>query len=330
MEKRQLGPLSVSAIGIGCMGMTHAYGGQPEADSIAVIHRAIDLGVTFFDTAEVYGPFDNELLLGKALRGRRDQVVIATKFGFRFTPKEDGVSRILGFDSRPEHIREVAEASLKRLGTDHIDLFYQHRVDPAVPIEEVIGALSRLIEEGKIRAIGLSEAPAETIRRAHKVHPIAAIQSEYSLSTRDPETDVLPTCVELGIGFVPFSPLGRGLLSGAVRSGSDLGDKDFRRTLPRFSEENLAANVGLADTLAQLAAAKGCTAAQLALTWILSRGPHIVPIPGVRTLTHLEDNVGAVGLRLSPADLAAIEAAIPVSAVKGARYPEGAVLSPKR
>ncbi|HXP96725.1 MAG TPA: aldo/keto reductase [Telmatospirillum sp.] len=330
MEKRQLGPLAVSAIGIGCMGMTHAYGGQPEAASVEVIHRAIDLGVTFFDTAEVYGPFDNEILLGKALQGRRDQVTIATKFGFRFTPKENGVSRILGFDSRPEHVREVAEASLKRLGTDHIDLFYQHRLDPMVPIEETIGALSRLIEAGKIRAIGLSEVSAETLRRAHAAHPIAAVQSEYSLSTRDPESDVLPACAELGVGFVPFSPLGRGLLSGAVKSGDDLGENDFRRTLPRFSADNLAANVSLADTLAQLAATKGCTAAQLALAWILSRGPQIVPIPGVRTLAHLEDNVGASALRLSADDLAAIEAAVPVAAVMGARYPEGAVLSPKR
>jgi aryl-alcohol dehydrogenase-like predicted oxidoreductase len=330
MEKRQLGPLSVSAIGIGCMGMTHAYGGQPEAASIETIHRAIALGITFFDTAEVYGPFDNEILVGKALRDHRDQVTIATKFGFRFTPKENGVSQILGFDSRPEHVRDVAEASLQRLGTDHIDLFYQHRVDPAVPIEETIGALSRLVEEGKIRSIGLSEASAGMIRRAHKTHPIAAVQSEYSLSTRDPESDVLPTCVELGIGFVPFSPLGRGLLSGAIRSGVDLGENDFRRTLPRFSEENLAANVGLADTLAQLAASKKCTAAQLALAWVLSRGRYIVPIPGVRTLAHLEDNVKAVDLVLTPEDLAAIEAAIPVAAVKGARYPEGAVLAPKR
>jgi aryl-alcohol dehydrogenase-like predicted oxidoreductase len=330
MEKRQLGPLTVSWIGIGCMGMTHAYGGQPEAASVEVIHRAIDLGITFFDTAEVYGPFDNEVLLGKAVRDHRDQVTIATKFGFRFTPKENGVSQILGFDSRPEHVRDVAEASLKRLGISHIDLFYQHRVDPMVPIEETIGALSRLVEEGKIRAIGLSEASAEIIRRAHRIHPVAAVQSEYSLTTRDPENEVLPVCVELGIGFVPFSPLGRGLLSGAVRSGADLGDKDFRRTLPRFSEENLAANVSLADTLATLAKTKGCTAAQLALAWILSRGENIVPIPGVRTRAHLEDNVGAVGLHLSPNDLSAIEAAVPVAAVKGSRYPEGAVLTPKR
>lgn len=330
MEKRQLGSLSVSAIGIGCMGMSHAYGGQPEATSIAVLHRAIDLGITLFDTAEVYGPYENEILVGKALRGRREQVVLATKFGFRFTPKEDGVSRIIGFDSRPEHVREVAEASLKRLGTDYIDLFYQHRPDPAVPIEDVVGTLADLIREGKIRAIGLSEASPEIIRRAHAVHPIAAVQSEYSLSTRDPEAGVLPTCVELGIGFVPFSPLGRGLLSGAVKSGADLGDKDFRRTLPRFAEENLSANVGLADALARLAKAHGCTAGQFALAWLLARGPHIVPIPGMRTLAHLEDSIGAAGLSLGPDEIAAIEAAVPVTAVKGARYPKENIFTPTR
>jgi aryl-alcohol dehydrogenase-like predicted oxidoreductase len=330
MEKRQLGPLSVSAIGIGCMEMSHAYGGQPEAASIDVIHHAIDLGITLFDTAEVYGPYENEILLSKALHDRRDQVIIATKFGFRFTPKEDGISRIIGYDSRPEHAREVADASLKRLRTDYIDLFYQHRPDPAVPIEDVVGALADLVQEGKIRAIGLSEASPEIIRRAHAIHPIAAVQSEYSLSTRDPEAEVLPTCIELGIGFVPFSPLGRGLLSGAVKSGADLGDKDFRRTLPRFAEENLAANVGLADALARLAKAHGCTAGQFALAWLLARGSNIVPIPGVRTLAHLEDNVRAVELSLDPDEIAAIEAAVPVTAVKGARYPKENILTPTR
>ncbi|PKU22303.1 aldo/keto reductase [Telmatospirillum siberiense] len=330
MEQRHLGPLSVSAIGLGCMGMSHAYGGQPEAASIEVIHRAIDLGVTFFDTAEVYGPFENEILLGRALRGRRDKVVIATKFGFRFTPKENGVSSVLGFDSRPEHVRDVAEASLKRLGIDHIDLFYQHRVDPDVPVEDTVGALADLVKEGKIRAIGLSEAPAEIIRRAHAIHPVAAVQSEYSLWTRDPEAAVLPTCTELGIGFVPFSPLGRGLLSGAVRNGGDLSENDFRKTLPRFSEENLAANVVLADALARLAEAKGCTSAQLVLAWVLAQGRAIVPIPGVRKLAHLEDNVKAAALRLSAEDLAAVEAAVPVSAVHGGRYPEGDPINQRR
>lgn len=330
MKQRQLGSLTVSAIGLGCMGMTHAYGGQPEAASIDVIHRAIDLGVTFFDTAEVYGPFDNEILLGTALRSRRDQVTIATKFGFRFTPKVDGVMQITGVDSRPAHVREVAEASLQRLGIDCIDLFYQHRLDPAVPIEDTVGALADLVREGKIRAIGLSEVSAATIRRAHAVHPVTAVQSEYSLWTRDPEDEVLPTCAELGIGFVPFSPLGRGLLSGSVRSGADLAENDFRRSLPRFSAENLAANVTLADALAGLAETKGCTSAQLALAWVLTRGTHIVPIPGVRKRAHLEDNVKAASLTLDAADLAAIEAAVPLSAVKGTRYPEGGFVTAAR
>ncbi|MDR3438401.1 aldo/keto reductase [Telmatospirillum sp.] len=330
MEERKLGPLTVSAIGIGCMGMSHAYGGQPEDASIDLIHRAIDLGITLFDTAEVYGPFENEMLLGRALRGRRDKVTIATKFGFRFTPKQNGTSQILGFDGSPQHAREVAEASLQRLGIDYIDLFYLHRLDPAVPIEDTMGALADLVREGKIRAIGLSEVPPEIIRRAHAVHPIAAVQSEYSLSTRDPETAVLPACLELAIGFVPFSPLGRGLLSGAVRNADDLGAGDFRRTLPRFSQDNLAANVGLADRLAELGKSKGCTAAQLALAWVLGQGRHIVPIPGVRTRAHLEDNIKALDLTLDADDLAAIEAAVPTAAVKGTRYPETHILGAAR
>lgn len=328
METRRIGGLTVSALGLGCMGMSHAYGGQPEAASIEVIHHALDLGVTFFDTAEVYGPFDNEILLGKALRGHRDEVVIASKFGFRFARDDAGVCEITGNDGRPEHAREVAEASLKRLGIERIDLFYLHRVDPEVPVEDSVGAMADLVREGKIGAIGLSEVEPETLRRAHAVHPITAVQSEYSLTTRDPEQGILPLCQELGIGFVPFSPLGRGLLSGAVRRIEDLGDHDFRRILPRFSPENLPANVSLADRLAGLAARRGCTAAQMALAWVLSKGNFVVPIPGVRTLAHLTDNLGAVDIHLTAEEQNALEAALPP--VTGARYPVGRAFTAQR
>lgn len=321
MRHRKLGAkLTVSAIGVGCMGMTYAYGGQEEAKSIETLHRAVDLGVTFFDTAEVYGPFDNEVLLGKALKGLRDKVVIATKFGFTFDKNRDGPSPITGVDSRPENVKAVADASLKRLGIDVIDLYYQHRVDPNVPIEETVGAMAELVRSGKVRALGLSEASAATIRRAHKVHPIAAVQSEYSLWTRDPEAEVLAACRELGIGFVPYSPLGRGFLAGAIRSADALADTDWRRTLPRFQADAIKANLSLVETLEKLARDKGVTAAQLALAWVLHQGDFIVPIPGVRKVKNLEENVGAVDIALTPKELAAIAAAVPKEAVAGKRY----------
>jgi len=321
MQLRQLGPdLAVSAIGLGCMGMSFAYGGQPEADSIRTLRRAVEVGVTFFDTAEVYGPFENEELVGKALKDVRDRVVIATKFGFRIADEGRGHERMVGVDSRPEHVREVCDASLKRLGVEVIDLFYQHRVDPSVPIEDTVGAMADLVRAGKVRALGLSEAGAATIRRAHAVHPIAAVQSEYSLWSREPEAEVLPTCRELGIGFVPYSPLGRGLLTGAIRDRESLGADDFRRTLPRFEAGNLAANQALLDTLAKLAEEKGVTAAQLALAWVLHQGDFVVPIPGARKVRHLEENAAAADVVLTPADLAAINEAMPHAAVSGSRY----------
>ncbi len=295
MKTRKLGQeLTVSAIGLGCMGMSYAYGGQEEQDAIRTLHRAFDLGITFFDTAEVYGPYENEKLLGKALKPFRDKVTIATKFGFKI---EDGKSS--GVDSRPENIRAVAEASLKRLDIETIDLFYQHRVDPNVPIEDVIGTMKDLIDEGKIRTIGLSEAGVKTIRRAHAVHPIAALQNEYSLWTRDPEQGVLALCAELGIGFVPYSPLGRGMLTGQVRSQSDLAEGDFRKTLPRFQPGNLEANNKQVDLIAEIAREKQVTPAQLALAWVLNQGDFIVPIPGARKINHLEDNAKAVNVTLT-------------------------------
>lgn len=327
MQNRKLGSgLSVSAIGLGCMGMTYAYGGQEEEKSIETLRRAVDLGVTFFDTAEVYGPFDNEILLGKAFKGLRDKVVIATKFGFTFQKSPGpGLSPITGVDSRPEHVKEVADASLKRLGIDVIDLYYQHRVDPHVPIEDTVGAMAELVKAGKVRALGLSEAGSATIRRAHKVHPIAAVQSEYSLWTRDPEADVLATCRELGIGFVPYSPLGRGFLAGAIRSAETLADNDWRRTQPRFQADTIKANLSLVETLEALARDKGVTAAQLALAWVLHQGDFIVPIPGVRKIKHLEENIGAVSVTLTPKELAAIAAAVPKEAVAGKRYTDEAL-----
>lgn len=323
MKTRQLGSsLKVSAVGLGCMGMSHAYGGQEEAKSIETLRHAVDIGVTFFDTAEVYGPFTNESLLGKAFKGMRDRIVIATKFGFRIAPEGQGTDRMVGLDSRPEHVREVAEASLKRLGIEVIDLLYQHRVDPAVPIEDTVGAMADLVRAGKVRALGLSEASAASIRRAHKVHPISAVQSEYSLWTRDHEKDVIPTCRELGIGFVPYSPLGRGFLTGALKSTEGFGEKDFRRSLPRFQEENFKANLAFVETLKRIAAGKGVTAAQLALAWVLHQGDFIVPIPGARTVGHLEENAAAANVVLADADLAAIAAAIPATAIAGPRYAE--------
>ncbi|WHO73282.1 aldo/keto reductase [Rhizobium sp. BT03] len=321
MKTRKLGnDLTVSAVGLGCMGMSFAYGASDEAESVRTLHRAVDLGVTFFDTAEVYGPFTNEILLGKALKPLRDRVVIATKFGFKIDASQAGAAAITGVNSRPEHVRAVAEASLKRLGIETIDLFYQHRVDPDVPIEETVGVMAELVREGKVRALGLSEAGSATIRRAHAVHPIAALQSEYSLWTRDPEAEVLATCRELGIGFVPYSPLGRGFLTGAIRKVEDLAEDDFRRQVPRFQAENFDANAALVATLEQLAAEKGVTAAQLALAWVLSQGDDIVPIPGARKLHHLEQNAAAADIGLSAAELQQLDEAIPAAQVAGKRY----------
>ncbi|WNJ89243.1 aldo/keto reductase [Bosea sp. 685] len=326
MKTRKLGTeLSVYPVGLGCMGMSFAYGGQEESAAIATLRRAVDLGVTLFDTAEVYGPYDNEILLGKALKPVRDKVMIATKFGFRISRDGDGPARMTGVDSRPEHVKAVAEASLKRLGIDVIDLYYQHRVDPAVPIEETVGAMAELVREGKVRALGLSEASAATIRRAHAVHPIAAVQSEYSLWSREPEAQVFKACRELGIGFVPYSPLGRGLLTGAISKPDQLGADDWRHTLPRFQAEAMAANAAIVDELAAIAARKGVTTAQLALAWVLHQGDFIVPIPGARKIANLEQNAAAADISLSAAELAAIAEATSPERVVGSRYTEAAL-----
>ncbi len=318
MKTRTLGNngLQVSSIGLGCMGLSFAYGPAAEkSDGIALLRAAVERGVTFFDTAEVYGPYTNEELLGEALAPVRDQVVIATKFGFKNGKSADGV------DSRPENIRAVAEASLKRLKTDRIDLFYQHRVDPAVPIEDVAGAVKDLIAEGKVKHFGLSEAGADVIRRAHAVQPVAALQSEYSLWWREPETTVLPVLKELGIGFVPFSPLGRGFLTGAIDASTTFDKNDFRNQLPRFAEENRKANAGLIDLLGRIADGLGASRAQVALAWLLAQQPWIVPIPGTTKLHRLDENIAAADLQLSAADLAAIESALQQIQVLGERYP---------
>jgi len=324
MQRRTLGSgtagLEVSAIGLGCMGMSRSYGPNPGTrdEMIAVLRGAVDRGITLFDTAEVYGPFVNEELVGEALASVRDQVVIATKFGFKL----DDEGRSVGTDSRPEHIRQVADASLRRLGTDVIDLFYQHRVDPQVPIEDVAGTVAELIEAGKVRHFGLSEAGADTIRRAHAVQPVTALQSEYSLWTRDPEPEILPVLEELGIGFVPFSPLGRGFLTGALDSSTQLADGDMRAGLPRFSAENRDANQAFVELLGAVAARKGCTTAQVALAWLLAQRPWIVPIPGTRRTSRLEENIGAADVELTAEDLADIAAGAEKIQVSGARYTE--------
>ncbi|MYN17877.1 aldo/keto reductase [Rugamonas sp. FT107W] len=325
MKQRKLGSggLQVSAIGLGCMGMSFAYGGGDDAESIRTMHRAVDLGVTFFDTAEVYGPYVNEELVGKALRSVRDKVRIATKFGFRILPHGQGLQRMAGVDSRPEHIREAVTGSLRRLGIETIDLLYQHRPDPSVPVEEVVGVMAELVREGKVRHLGLSEVSAATVRRAHAVHPIAAVQSEYSLWSRDPEQQVLPVCRELGIGFVPYSPLGRGFLTGALTSAEGLAQDDFRRTLPRFQDAAMRNNLVLVQQLRRLADGHGITLAQLALAWLLHQGEDIVPIPGARQLGHLEENCGAAEIQLGAADLAAIDAVFKEGKVHGARYAQG-------
>ncbi|CAG4922567.1 aldo/keto reductase [Paraburkholderia gardini] len=318
MQKRNLGNsgLEVSAIGLGCMGLSFGYGPATEkSEGIKLIRSAFEQGVTFFDTAECYGPFVNEELVGEALAPIRDQVVIATKFGF-----QDGDSK-KPLDSRPERIRAVAEASLKRLKTDRIDLFYQHRVDPDVPVEDVAGTVRDLIREGKVKHFGMSEASTQSIRRAHAVQPVAALQSEYSLWWREPEQKVLPTLEELGIGFVPFSPLGKGFLTGAIDAATAFDKTDFRNVVPRFSEENRKANAGLVDVLGQIAADRGATRAQIALAWLLAQKPWIVPIPGTTKLHRLSENVGAAAVDLSASDLAAIEAALQQITVVGDRYP---------
>ncbi len=323
MQKRQLGRsrLEVSALGLGCMGMSFGYG--PAADRqemIALIRAAVDRGVTFFDTAEVYGPLSNEELVGEALAPFRGRVVIATKFGFKLKP--NGESGFVGLDSRPEHVKQVAEGSLKRLRVDSIDLFYQHRVDPSVPIEEVAGAVKELIQEGKVKHFGLSEAGAKTIRRAHAVQPVTALQSEYSLWTRGPEGEILPTLEELGIGFVPFSPLGKGFLTGKIDEHTRLDSSDFRATLPRFTPDARKANQALVDLLARIAERKKATTAQIALAWLLAKKSWIVPIPGTRKLERLDENNGAVAIELTPEDLREIESAASKIQVHGARYPE--------
>ncbi|MDH6437448.1 aryl-alcohol dehydrogenase-like predicted oxidoreductase [Streptomyces sp. SAI-144] len=320
MHTRTLGrDLRVSAVGLGAMGMSQSYGPNPgdRNDMIAVLRGAVDRGVTFFDTAEVYGPYVNEELVGEALAPVRDQVVIATKFGFRI---ENGAS--VGLDSRPERIRAVATASLERLGVERIDLFYQHRVDPEVPIEDVAGTVAELVQEGKVRSFGLSEASAETIRRAHSVHPVTAVQSEYSLWTRDPEPQVLPTCAALGIGFVPFSPLGKGFLTGAVDASTSFADGDVRTTIPRFTAENRAANQALVEHISALARAKDATPGQVALAWLLARHPSIVPIPGTRRIARIEENIGATRLPLSADELADLNELAGRVGVQGDRYNE--------
>jgi aryl-alcohol dehydrogenase-like predicted oxidoreductase len=320
VQRRKLGSqgLEISAQGLGCMGMTWAYGGGDEQSGLDTIHRALELGVTFIDTAEVYGPYTNERLVGRAVAGRRDQFEIATKFGFSFDPDNPYGPR--GLDGSPANVKRVCEGSLERLGTDYIDLFYQHRVDPAVPIEETVGAMAELVTEGKVRYIGLSEASPEIIRRAHATYPLTAIQSEYSLWTRDPEAEVLPTLRELGIGLVAYSPLGRGFLTGQIRSLDDLSDDDWRRSNPRFQEEALRQNIELADRVRALAEERGVTAAQLALAWLHAKGKDIVPIPGTKRPERLSENVAASEIELSAEDVAALDQAVPADAAVGGRY----------
>jgi aryl-alcohol dehydrogenase-like predicted oxidoreductase len=318
LKRRKLGRqgLEVSALGLGCMGMSQSYGTAfDDAESLATIHRAIELGIDFFDTAEVYGPFANEELIGRALKGKRDQVVIATKFGFAI---RDG--QTVGVDSRPEHIREIADASLRRLGTDRIDILYQHRVDPRVPIEEVAGTVGELVRTGKVRFFGLSEAGAASIRRAHAVHPVSVLQSEYSLWERNLEPDIIPLLRELGIGLVPFSPLGRGFLTGTAKPAEEYSDSDYRRRDPRFQRGNFEANMRAAETVREIAAEKRATAGQIALAWLLHKGNDIVPIPGTKRRSYLEENVAAAEINLSHPDILRLDSALAPDAVSGPRY----------
>jgi aryl-alcohol dehydrogenase-like predicted oxidoreductase len=326
MNQRKLGDLDVSAIGLGCMGMSAFYGSADEDEGVATIQRALEIGVNFLDTAQLYGPLTNEELVGRAIKGHRDEYVIATKFARRMDDATSGDMSTVGeLDGSAEHVRSSIDGSLERLGTDHVDLYYQHRVDPRVPIEETVGAMAELVEAGKVRHIGLSEAAPETIRRAHAVHPITAVQTEYSLWTRDPEPEVIPTCRELGIGFVPYSPLGRGFLSGRFTSPDELDEGDFRRNGPRFTGENLEANQRIAAKVKEIADEKGITPAQLAIAWVLAQGDDLVPIPGTKRRSYLEDNAAAVDVELTGEELARIDAELPEAS--GDRYDEAGMAS---
>ncbi|MBJ6109941.1 aldo/keto reductase [Hymenobacter sp. BT523] len=320
MKTRQLGRsgLTVSALGLGCMGMSDFYAGQDDAESTRTLHRALELGVTFFDTADMYGPFKNEELLGRAFKGQRGRIVLATKFGIQRDP-HDPTKR--GINGRPEYVKAACEASLKRLGTDYIDLYYQHRVDPNTPIEDTVGAMSRLVEEGKVRYLGLSEAAPATVRRAVAVHPIAALQTEYSLWSREPEDEILPAMRELGVGFVPYSPLGRGFLTGQIKKFEDLAEDDYRRHTPRFQGENFQKNLDLVARINDLAKQKNCSAGQLALAWVLAQGDDVVPIPGTKRVKYLEENLGALEVQLSQDELAQLDEIAPQGKAAGLRYP---------